>query len=47
VVFFAIGAMKSRWSLAHWSASGLETLAIGAAAAAVAYLVGWLLRGLA
>ncbi|WP_170458264.1 VIT1/CCC1 transporter family protein [Ruegeria arenilitoris] len=39
-VFFAIGAMKSRWSLAPWWRSGLETLAIGGAAAAIAYLVG-------
>ncbi len=39
-VFFAIGALKSRWSLAPWWRSGLETLAIGGAAAAIAFLVG-------
>ncbi|MGI9368610.1 MAG: VIT1/CCC1 transporter family protein [Ruegeria sp.] len=39
-IFFAIGALKSRWSLAPWWRSGLETLAIGGAAAAIAYLVG-------
>ena len=39
-VFFAIGAFKSRWSLAPWWRSGLETLAIGGAAALIAYLVG-------
>ncbi len=39
-VFFAIGALKSWWSLAPWWRSGLETLAIGGAAAAIAFLVG-------
>lgn len=41
-VFFAIGALKSRWSLATWWRSGLETLAIGGVAAAIAYGVGTL-----
>lgn len=41
-VFFAIGALKSRWSLAPWWKSGIETLAIGGAAAAIAYFVGTL-----
>ncbi|MCE8510898.1 VIT1/CCC1 transporter family protein [Ruegeria pomeroyi] len=41
-VFFAIGALKSRWTLAPWWRSGLETLAIGGAAAAIAYGVGTL-----
>lgn len=40
--FFAIGALKSRWSLAPWWRSGLETLAIGGVAAALAYGVGTL-----
>ncbi|WP_170753705.1 VIT1/CCC1 transporter family protein [Ruegeria lacuscaerulensis] len=39
-VFFAIGALKSRWSLAPWWRSGGETLLIGGAAALIAYLVG-------
>jgi len=47
IVFFAIGSMKSLWSLQRWWLSGLETLAIGAAAASVAYFVGYLLQGLA
>ncbi len=47
VAFFGIGAAKSRWSLAPWWVSGLETLAIGMAAAGVAYGIGWLLKGLA
>lgn len=38
--FFAIGALKSRWSLGPWWKSGLETLAIGSAAAGIAYFVG-------
>ena len=47
VVFFAIGSAKSRWSLASWWWSGLETLTIGALAAALAYVIGHLLGGLA
>ena len=43
IVFFAIGAGKSRWSLAKWWISGFETLFIGAVAAVSAYLIGaWL-----
>lgn len=40
--FFGIGAYKSRWSLAPWWRSGLETLLIGGTAAAIAYFVGTL-----
>ena len=42
ITFFAVGALKSRWSLAPWWRSGLETLAIGGVAAAIAYYVGTL-----
>lgn len=38
--FFAIGALKSHWSLSPWWRSGLETLLIGSTAAAIAYWVG-------
>jgi len=41
-----IGSAKSLWSLDHWAKSGLETLTIGLGAASMAYLVGYLLRGL-
>ncbi|MGI9383431.1 MAG: VIT1/CCC1 transporter family protein [Methyloligellaceae bacterium] len=44
IVFVAIGSGKSRWSLAPWWLSGLETLAIGAIAAMVAYVIGVLLK---
>lgn len=40
VVFFAIGAFKSVWSLTPWWRSGLETLAIGGTAAGLAFVVG-------
>ncbi|MGH7430106.1 MAG: VIT1/CCC1 transporter family protein, partial [Candidatus Methylomirabilaceae bacterium] len=40
LVFFAIGSLKSRWSTRSWWRSGLETLGIGSAAAAVAYSIG-------
>lgn len=42
LTFFLIGSFKSRWSLARWWWSGGETLAIGATAALIAYLVGGL-----
>jgi VIT1/CCC1 family predicted Fe2+/Mn2+ transporter len=45
--FAGVGALKSRWSVAPWWRSAGETLAIGGAAAAVAYWVGAALRGLA
>lgn len=41
-VFFAIGAIKSRWSLAPWWRSAIETLLIGGVAALIAYGVGTL-----
>jgi VIT1/CCC1 family predicted Fe2+/Mn2+ transporter len=44
--FFAIGSLRSRWSPTPWWRAGLETLAIGMAAAGVAFVVGYLLQGL-
>jgi VIT1/CCC1 family predicted Fe2+/Mn2+ transporter len=44
-VFFAVGSLKGHWSLAPWWRSGLETLALGSIAAALAYAVGLLVRG--
>lgn len=46
-VFFAIGSAQSLFSLKPWWRMGAETLAIGGAAAAIAYAVGWALGGLA
>jgi VIT1/CCC1 family predicted Fe2+/Mn2+ transporter len=40
LVFAAIGSIRSRWSARSWWVCGLETLAIGMAAALVAYGVG-------
>jgi VIT1/CCC1 family predicted Fe2+/Mn2+ transporter len=44
LVFFAIGAAKSRWSLAGWARSGVETLAIGMSAAGLSFCIGYALR---
>jgi vacuolar iron transporter family protein len=43
VAFFVIGSAKSRWSVRSPLMSGLETLLIGGAAAALAYAAGVLL----
>src|SRR3954452_10558870 len=40
LVFFAIGSVKSLWSLMPWWRSGLETFIIGIAAAALAFAAG-------
>jgi len=43
LMFFLIGAFKSRWTIERWWHSGIETLAIGGGAAVVAYAIGdWL-----
>jgi vacuolar iron transporter family protein len=46
LVFFLIGSVRSRWSPRGWFSSGVETLAIGTAAAGIALLIGAALRGL-
>ncbi|EFO29556.1 integral membrane protein [Roseibium sp. TrichSKD4] len=46
LAFFLIGSTKAKWSTQHWFWSGMETTVIGLSAAGIAYLVGYLLRGL-
>ena len=46
LTFFAIGSLRSYWSVTPWWRAGLETLVIGLAAAGVAYAVGASLQGL-
>ena len=45
-VFFAIGSLKSQWVGVNWLRSGLETFAIGALAAGLAYAAGYILKSL-
>jgi VIT1/CCC1 family predicted Fe2+/Mn2+ transporter len=47
VTFFAIGIARGRIVDQRPLASGFETLLIGGSAAFVAFVVGWLLEGLA
>lgn len=46
ITFIAIGSAKSKWSTVSWWRSGLATLLVGAIAAALAYAVGMLFKGL-
>ena len=41
IAFFAIGAIKSKWAVANWFKSGIETLIIGVAASVLAYYIGY------
>jgi VIT1/CCC1 family predicted Fe2+/Mn2+ transporter len=46
ITFFTIGSLRSHWSPKSWWRAGAETFAIGMGAATVAFLAGYVLRGL-
>jgi len=46
IALFCLGALKVRITALNWFRSGMEMLLVGGVAAAVAYMVGFLLRGL-
>ena len=46
IAFFIVGALKSRYVEHPWYIGGLETFIVGSCAAALAYGIGALLRGL-
>ena len=41
LMLFILGALKSKFTLLTWYASGLEVLIVGGSCAAAAYLIGW------
>lgn len=47
VALFVVGVVKSRFTMRNWFISGLETALLGGFAASIAYLIGYLLRGIA
>lgn len=44
-VFFAVGSARSRWLAISWWRAGVETLGVGAGAAALAYAAGAMIAG--
>lgn len=46
LTFFGIGSLKSLWSVRPWWLEGGITLAVGSAAASLAFFVGWGLQSL-
>lgn len=47
IAFMWVGAQKARFVNQSWQVGGIETVAIGGAAATMAYVIGMILKGLA
>lgn len=43
---FLVGTVKSKFSMRNWFLCGIETALVGGTAAAIAYVVGYLIKGL-
>ena len=46
LALFVVGAIKSKFSVKHWIMCGFETALIGGVAAAIAYGVGYFIKGI-
>jgi len=47
ITIFTVGALRSVFIAKHWFRAGLEMFLVGGVAASVAYVIGYVLRGLA
>ena len=46
ICLFALGAIKTRFSVMEWWKGGLEILVMGSGCAGAAYLIGWFVNAI-